>query len=185
MIRAFIGIPVPFETSRALGPLQLSCPIGKAVHPENLHLTLAFLDDQPEHVLRDLHEGLSDISMTCFDVRLSGLDVLGGNSPGAVAISAHGGKSLTALHKRVSQAARDVGIPLPRRRFRPHVTLNRINREPDNAGRAKLQEFLSVAAAGPVEFRADRFDLVQSRLTPSGAIYDALAVYDLGEEIII
>ena len=179
MIRSFIGIPVPFEASKALELLQLSCPLGKAVRPENMHLTLAFLDDQTEHVLRELHEALSDISLHSFEVRLSNLEVLGGRWPGAVAISADGGEVLTELFRKVSRVVRETGISLPRRRFRPHVTLNRINRDPDPVGRAKLQEFLGVATVEPVCFRADHFTLVESRLTPSGAIYEALGEYDL------
>lgn len=180
MIRSFIGIPIPSSTAQELEPLQFSCPLGKPVRAENLHLTLAFLDDQPEPVLRDLHEGLIEISTASFNIRLSGIDVLGGHWPGAIAISADGGEILSALYRKIVQKVRDTGIPLPRRRFRPHVTLNRINRDPDPAGRAKLQEFLETADPGPVEFCADHFELVQSRLTPNGAIYEALAEYPLG-----
>ncbi len=177
MIRSFIGIPIPPDTAQELAPLQFSCPLGKPVMAENLHLTLAFLDDQPEQVLRDLHDSLADISTASFSMRLSGIEVLGGHWPGAVAISADGGEALTALFRKITHAVRDAGIPLPRRRFRPHVTLNRINRDPDPAGRAKLQEILETAQAGPVDFRANQFELVQSRLTANGAIYETLAEY--------
>ena len=179
MIRSFIGIPVPPDTAKALEPFQIACPLGKPVRAENLHLTLAFLDDQPEYVLRDLHDGLAEIVTSSFEIRLNGPEVLGGHWPGAVAISADGGDAVSALFRKVSQAARDAAIPLPRRRFRPHVTLNRINRDPDPVGRAKLQEYLETATTEPITFRAYQFSLVQSRLTPDGAIYEPLAEYPL------
>lgn len=179
LIRAFIGIPVPAETAKTLASLQFSCPIGKSVRPENLHLTLAFLDDQPEHVLRELHEDLATISISSFDIRLRGLEVLGGRWPGTVVISADGGDALVDLFRYISNTVRSVGISLPRRRFRPHVTLIRTNRDPDPLGQTKLNDFLGAVYAGPFEFRARKFTLVQSRLAPTGAVYDAMAEYPM------
>ena len=48
-MRAFLALDLPQETRDALIRVQADLPVGRPVPCENLHLTLAFLDEQPHY----------------------------------------------------------------------------------------------------------------------------------------
>ena len=180
MIRSFIGLPMPPHAVRALEALQTGLPVAREVPGENLHLTLVFLDDQPQAVLRALAEELDGLALPPVDLRLSGLDVLGGRQPGAIAVRADGGEALTVLQAKVARTVRTAGIPLERRRFRPHVTIFRLPQRLSPADTARIQAWLGASAGfDPVHCRIDSMVLYRSILAKSGALYDALADYPL------
>ena len=55
-IRAFVALGMPEPIQDALERLQESLPASRLVAPETLHLTLAFLDTQPEQVVAEVNE---------------------------------------------------------------------------------------------------------------------------------
>lgn len=181
MIRSFIALPLPEDAARELSALQRGLPVARAVPPENLHLTLAFLGEQRESTLRLLAEELGDLARKPFEIRLSGLTILGGRQPGIVAVNADGGEDLNGLQARVARVVRSVGIDLERRRFRPHVTIFRFPSHVAQTETARLQAWLTAAADfGPISYRVDTFCLYESRLSKSGAAYHVLADFPFG-----
>lgn len=180
-MRAFIAIDLPDTARAALADLQARLPVGRPVAEENLHLTLAFLDDQPPAVLEDLHDDLSGLRARGFELHLSGLGGPGGAAPALIWIAADPSPPLVQLRARVEAAARRAGIALPRQRFRPHVTLARFGRRRLGGGeRARLQAFLTAEGAlrlDPVPVRD--IALWQSSLHRDGPVYDELARYPL------
>lgn len=86
--------------------------------------------------------------------------------------------TLTALQAKVAQVARQAGADLPRRRFRPHVTLTRANKQPRGATRDRLAAAMGMPLAVP-GFTAREMCLYQSTLTPAGARHEVLARYPL------
>ena len=76
-MRSFIATPLSDETKAALLPLQRVLRVGRPVPPDNMHLTLVFLDDQPEEVLETLHEELLTLTAPPFCVTFSGIEHLG------------------------------------------------------------------------------------------------------------
>ncbi|MFC3117545.1 2'-5' RNA ligase family protein [Jhaorihella thermophila] len=72
-MRAFLAIGLPDAAVRDIRRLQARLPVGRAVPRDNLHLTLAFLDDQPEEALEALDAELQALRAPGFDLRLSGL----------------------------------------------------------------------------------------------------------------
>ncbi|WP_413718798.1 RNA 2',3'-cyclic phosphodiesterase [Silicimonas sp. MF1-12-2] len=178
MIRSFIGLPLPEHAVRGLQSLQTGLPIARAVEPENLHLTLAFLDNQPEAMLRSLAEDLGEIRFDPFEIRLSGISLLGGKQPGAIAVNADGGDTLVALQARIAHTVRMVGIELERRRFRPHVTIFRLHKHLDQRGHEKIQGWIDrFARFEAIPYSVDRFALFESRLSKNGASHFVLAEY--------
>lgn len=178
MIRSFIGIPLPEHACRALEALQTGLPVARAVPAENLHLTLVFLDAQPEAVLRALAEDLGDMKAAPFDIRLSGVSLLGGKEPGAIAVNADGGQDLVTLQARVAHVVRSAGIDLARRRFKPHVTIFRLSKGAEHDATARIQQWISRSAMfSPITYSADCMALYESRLAKSGAVYDVLAEF--------
>ncbi len=89
---------------------------------ERLHLTLHFLGSLPRQRLPELSNGLR-VAFEPFELVLdraeiwpNGLVVLRAGSPAA---------ALQALHGRLGDALRALGLIPEKRRFRPHVTLAR------------------------------------------------------------
>ena len=167
-MRAFIAIPVPEVTADALLNLQRHLGFGKSLPRENLHLTLAFLDDQTEERLEALHEELLDLRHRPFTVTLSGVGVFGA----AIHAPALENTQLTDLHAQISSACRRAGIPLQRRRFRPHITLARLGKgQTPPPLRAALSEFHIP------QMEVGQFALCRSSLHPKGARHYVLASY--------
>ncbi|MDU9004184.1 RNA 2',3'-cyclic phosphodiesterase [Sedimentitalea todarodis] len=177
-MRSFVAIPLPDDTRDALEAAQLRLPLGRLVVRENLHLTLAFLDDQSEEALELLHAELEHLRAPEFTVSLSGLGSFGGDKPRLIFANVLHNPALENLHRKVLNAARRAEIIVARRRFHPHVTLARMR---PGAGRgdrianaiATLNDLLFPAT--PVS----SFSLYRSDLHPDGPIYHELARYDL------
>lgn len=176
-MRAFVAIPVDGAAAEALLALQARLPVGRPVAPDNLHLTLAFLGDQPEALLADLDARLSLLRRPAFTLRLAGAGTFGGKSPRGLHAGLRPCPALTDLRAAVARAARSAGVALAHRRFRPHVTLLRLR--PHEA--ARLAPALAATAGwqGP-DWPVRGFGLYRSTLLPEGARHDLLAAYPLG-----
>lgn len=178
-MRAFVAIR-PCEAARdALLSLQEDLNQGRAVPEENLHVTLAFLDDQPTATLEALHEALSCIRVGPVALTFSGVEARGGRKPALIWAGVETTERLTLLHSRVRSAARAAGIVLPRTRFRPHATLARISRAA-RIDHARLAEWMSrhgTFRSGPFPVKTIR--LYRSDLGPGGPTYEVLAEYPL------
>jgi 2'-5' RNA ligase len=178
-MRAFVGLPVPDAWIAPLVRAQGLVPGGRKVDADDLHLTLAFLDDQPEARLEALHEGLEARALPRAALRPSGYALLGSGRPRAVVLELVAEPGLAALRDAVRAAARGAGIELSRERFRPHVTLVRFSASaPPDAGR--LPSALSrLGAPMMAPETAGMATLWSSVLTPGGPLYEPLATYRL------
>ncbi|WP_425043352.1 RNA 2',3'-cyclic phosphodiesterase [Primorskyibacter sp. S87] len=179
-MRSFIAINPGEDTGRALCALQSRLPAGRPVPGHNLHLTLAFLDDQPEERLEELHYELEQIEASCFEVQPAGLGWFGRSTPNLIYADLEPSPALQDLHARVVRAVHVVGIQTKLSRFRPHITLARMRQHPNAS---EVRDILEFFETGP-EFRAppflvERFGLYQSTLMPTGAVHDELASYEL------
>ncbi|AJE45905.1 RNA 2',3'-cyclic phosphodiesterase [Celeribacter indicus] len=178
-MRCFVGLPLPEDLTDRLEEIAGGLRVGRAVPAENMHLTLAFLDDQPEAALDALHEELEGMRATAPRIRLEGLDLFGGDKPRVLFAAVAQDAALSELRRTVRGAARAAGIELPHERFRPHVTLVRFSRFAP--GERDALDRLMARHAGFVwpAFRAAEMALMQSVLTHEGAVYEALARYPL------
>ncbi|WP_158972120.1 RNA 2',3'-cyclic phosphodiesterase [Chachezhania sediminis] len=179
-MRAFLAIEPPVEVLDALERIQSDLPVGRAVPVENLHLTLAFLDDQPEDRLEDLHYALEGLRLPSADVSFDGLGTFGGDRPRILFAAVRPAPSLLDLHRLIAAEVRRAGIVLPRETFRPHVTLARLRRDLSQEALVRLQDFLASELQTDIPpFTATSLTLFESDLHPGGARYDALSSYPL------
>ena len=178
MIRAFVALALPEALRFELMLLQNGLPLPRPIPPENLHLTLVFLGEQPEPVIADLHLALERLRAPGFEVALSGLDAFGGTRPRVVHVGVAANPALAHLQAKVASAARAAGIAVEGRRYVPHVTLARLRPGEVDAGRFGRALAARGAFAAP-RFRADDFRLFRSRLGGGGAAYEELARYPL------
>lgn len=180
-MRVFVAIGLPDAAADEIEQLQYDLPAGRVVPRENLHLTLSFLGDQEDEALEAAHDALSAIRLPAIDIQMTGLDILGGNSPNLICANALPSPALIELAAKVRSALHGAGLMFERKKFRPHVTLARLPKRVDPGDRVRLQQYITRHAGfAPDAFQANSFGLYQSRLHHAGAVYTELVQYPLG-----
>ncbi|KFE36349.1 RNA 2',3'-cyclic phosphodiesterase [Thioclava atlantica] len=179
-MRIFVVIELPEAVCDAVERLQGELGAGRLVARDNLHLTLAFLGEIDEAEAMALHDGLEAIVWHPGPrVGLAGLELFGApERPEALALGVRPDPDLVRWHGAVMRAARRAEISLPRRRFRPHVTLARFGRNAGPAELARVGRFLS--GAGDValpDFAAQRVAMIRSTLGSGPPRHEVLALY--------
>lgn len=179
-MRAFVALDLPEQAIDAIGALQEWLPIGRHVAPDNLHLTLAFLGEQPDWAIAEVDAALRGVILPAFDMTLAGVDVFGGAAPGLVFLGVVPNPALVHLQRKVMGALRGAGLELGRVRFRPHVTLARLAKRTGTGDRDRLVAFL--AAHGDTRlppFRVEHMTLYRSTLGRGAPLHEPLALYPL------
>ena len=177
-MRAFLALDIPDDVAGALIRVQSAIAFGRPVPEQNLHLTLAFLEDAPQHALEDLHDLLSGLRAKPVEICFTGIYSMTEAERGLIFAAVARSDALQALHDRIASLCRQAGLDLPRRRFRPHVTLMRAGRRPDGVARDRLAASLGARPDLP-GFTARAVTLYRSTLGPRGAHHDPLASYPL------
>jgi 2'-5' RNA ligase len=174
MLRLFVGIALPPELKLQLSLLAAGVPGARWVDPGNYHLTLRFIGEVDEGQAADIDTALVPIRAPRFDVSLARVGHFGLRM---LWVGIERNPALQHLHEKIESALSRLGYPPEERRYTPHVTLARLK----GTHERKLQTYLSEHAlfhAAP--FSVERFSLVASYLTKSGAIYEDQADYKLG-----
>jgi 2'-5' RNA ligase len=179
MPRLFIALPVPDEIADALVTLQSGVPDAYWVPTENFHVTLCFAGEVQGGVMKDLEEELSDIAGPQFPVAVAGVEQFSsGKQPKALVALVAKSDRLDWLHQKVTTVARNCGVEIDRRKFRPHVTLARFGGGAETGHHiAQFMASHSTFHAGP--WIADHFALYSSRRSSAGSVYREEAAYDL------
>ncbi|MAM60984.1 RNA 2',3'-cyclic phosphodiesterase [Maritimibacter sp. UBA3975] len=177
-MRAFIALDLPESLLRPLTRLQAGLTVGRLVEEENLHLTLAFLGDIDPGQAHDIAARMADLPDAPIALTLTNIDVMGGRKPNLVLMDARPTPELLTLHDRVTRLAREAGVTMERRRFRPHVTLARFGKQMSEKEHRGLGDFLKLNApyALPTEL-ADSVSLNRSHLRDDGPVYEPLAEF--------
>ena len=140
---------------------------GRATAPGNIHLTLAFLGDQPDAIARDLSAAAGRISAPAFDLVFDKVE-----SWRKTAIAWAGVRSvpppLVALHDSVARLLLATEIESDSRPFAVHVTLAR-----------RVVTAVRRPLAPPLTWHVAAFALVASELSPAGARYRVLSSWPL------
>lgn len=179
-MRAFLSLDLPEACLDALVARIGGLRAGRRVPPENLHLTLSFLDDQPEEALEELHVALEALSLPAVPLHFGGLEWFGPGHARMLAVVVEPVADLITLQSEVERQARKHGLRPEKRPFRPHVTLVRFRAKMSAEDQGALATFLAAppVVEGP-DALATSFSLQGSALTHAGARYQALAIYPL------
>lgn len=167
MQRLFLALWPDAAVRAALAEVQAAVlPAGvRAVAPEKLHLTLAFLGNPTAAARGCLERRLAGVAPQPFTLRLDTVDWW--PRAGVVWIGPRVvPAALLDLQAACAAHAAACGIALERRPFRPHVTLARRGRSPRRA-----------AAWTPVEWTVGRLYLVESTTGPGGGAYRLRAAW--------
>jgi len=179
MPRLFVALPVPEEVAGDLMALQAGVPDARWVPPENFHVTLVFAGDVQGGTMRDFEEELADIAGPPFPIAIAGVDQLSsGKQPRALVAKVEPSDRLDWLQQKVSTVARNCGIQLERRKYRPHVTLARFGSGAETGHHiAQFMASHGTFRTGP--WIAEHFALYSSRTGRNGSIYTEEAAYGL------
>jgi RNA 2',3'-cyclic 3'-phosphodiesterase len=184
-MRLFVAVNLPAEIKDHMGAVQDRLRRAQAdvswVRSENIHVTLKFLGETEEKRLERIRTTLGEVARAGipFSMEVSGIGSFGGRVPRVVWVGVgDGAETLTQLAGRIEAALARIGFPKERRGFTAHLTLGRV-RSPRNAEvlLAALQE---IHAEKFGTFTATQFELMQSELHPTGAVYTALKRFPLG-----
>ncbi len=177
MIRLFVGIALPPELRLRLSLLAAGLPGARWVDPGNYHLTLRFIGEVDEGVAADIDDALLGLKAPGFAVTLAGVGHFGTRMLWA---GVERDPALQHLHDKVESALVRLGLAPDDRRYAPHVTLARLKMVPEG----RLEAWLGERALFRAEpFAVERFSLIASYLTKSGAIYEDQADYALGKPV--
>lgn len=132
--RVFIGVPIPVQFRVKLERLGQNLakvvPQARWVHPEDFHVTLAFLGDVPHADLRDVCRAVAEVTSVtpAFDLKLSGAGAFPDPVKPRVLWAGVDGDldALSSLRAVIVEAVAKVGYPPDDDRFHPHVTLGRL-----------------------------------------------------------
>lgn len=175
MHRLFVAIRPPAPVRDALLDLMGGISAARWQSEDQLHLTLRFIGEVDRHMALDIHAALGSIRHPAFDLVVSSLGAFERRGvPDVVWAGVAPVEPVRALHKKIDQAIVRVGIEPDRRAFHPHITLARLGR-----GAGPVHDFLAKPVTGIPAFTVTDIVLVESRLTPDGAVYSELDRYPL------
>ena len=172
MPRLFIAIPLPEHVRDHLSSLGGGVAGARWLDYDQLHLTLVFIGEVDGSRSPSLFGHLGRVDFEAFTLNIR--DVGHFPSRGAPRVLWAGTTRPTALLRlqdALLKAVKSAGVELKRRKFRPHVTIARLN-HPDEEEVATFLAGQSALDLG--DFTVDRFEVWQSHLAPGGASYSVV-----------
>lgn len=177
MHRLFVAIRPPRPARERLLALMGGVLNARWQDDAQLHLTLRFIGEVDRHRAQDVAASLASVHAPRFDLALHGAGHFGQSGRHEtlwIGVAPH--DALAALHKKVDQACRRIGLPSEGRAYLPHITVARLGR-----GAGPIEPFLAAASAtSSVPFTIDSFCLYESDLGSGGSIYEIVERYPLG-----
>jgi len=177
MIRLFVGLELPPELRARLAILAGGLPGARWVTPENYHMTLRFIGEQPGHRAEEIDHTLAALRVRGFTLKLSGVGSFArGGKPTSLWVGVERNPALDFLQTKVETALQRIGLEPERKRFTPHVSLARI----DNVPELKIAAFLQANNLfQSLPFEVEQFVLFSSRLGKERSVYTAEVEYAL------
>jgi RNA 2',3'-cyclic 3'-phosphodiesterase len=185
-IRTFIAFKLPAECLQLAGELQTRLKGDgfklRWVRPHNIHLTIKFLGELPDHRVADVRAAMQTAAKDFAPLALTvqGMGVFPSFRRPSVLWLGIGGQVglLEQVHGRLEAQLETLGIEKENRPFKGHLTLARIKQKLD-AERLR-QSVQAVGQFAPRPFAASELIFFQSQLRPGGAIYTPLETVVLG-----
>jgi 2'-5' RNA ligase len=183
-LRLFFAIPTPADARVRLSELRDELAAsGADVKWEStpkLHITLRFLGDTPEELLRDFvlyNEGVSR-RFPPLPIRYRGVGCFPGpHDPRVIWAGVEDpGGTMAALQAGIEEAVCRLGLPPERKRFHAHVTLGRVK---GRRGMHRLLEMMESAILDGPSATVGEFTLMKSILRPGGSEYTVLHSFPL------
>ncbi len=143
----------------------------KYTERNNLHLTLKFLGEINESVLKEVSASLKEIKFSSFDVFLGEAGVFSENDIRIIWLSLKG-EGLLKLQTAVDDALKEMFVK--EERFMAHITIARVKK---TLKKKELLEYLNSLELDEKEHEIKKFYLKKSILTKRGPMYEAVEIY--------
>lgn len=180
MLRLFFAIPLSEETIDSINAQIYQSPAFKAlaIRPtsrQNMHLTLQFLGDTEERKLPLLQNCLNSVRIDIpSSMKFSEIGYFpNGNAPRVVWLGIQKNSGLNSVYYQLTDALRESGFTIDKKRFVPHITLSRISewdrRERNFSALTELGKQLHI-----YETPLSPIVLYKSDLKPTGAVYSVI-----------
>jgi 2'-5' RNA ligase len=190
--RLFVALDLPEAVREGLAAWQrteLSDEVLRPSRPETLHMTLAFLDYQPEKDIERIEEAAMGFEARAPLVQLLPDPVpVPRSRPRLYAVDSESDETV-ALQAEVERRLVEARFYTPEKRpFWPHLTVARVQQEKREGGsrRRRWGRPMRVETPpGPLPesllepFKAVRITLYRSHLRPTGAEYESVAQLEL------
>jgi len=184
-MRVFIAVELPERTKKEIARVQeriknTSNRI-KWVDPSSIHITLKFLGELKEDLLSGVFKTTREVAekFSPFTIKIRGTGAFPNpGNPRVIWMGIEEGSSqLARIAEELEKKLSHQGFPRERRKWVPHLTLGRVKELKDRENIKKLITKEEQTPGGVVE--VERITVMQSRLTPQGAIYIPLQCFSL------
>jgi RNA 2',3'-cyclic 3'-phosphodiesterase len=185
-VRLFVALEVPLEVRESLASLirelRALAPRAKWVRPENLHVTLKFIGNVEPAKSDEIRTTLATVRAgQPVDVRFRGLGFFPSEKrPRVLWAGVEASANLAELAGAIDERTAALGIEPERRAFAPHLTLARFERP--GVSRELQSAITAHASRNFGTLRTSTFQLIESKLKPSGAEYTTLQWFSFGAE---
>ena len=195
-MRLFVALDIEEEIRRRIADfisqMRVLAPAARWVNPESLHITLKFIGEKPDAMVKDIERTLEGISAEELQISFLGRGFFPtAKSARVFWVGIEADRGLADLAARVEDALLGLEIPKEERAFSPHLTLARAGGGSGAPGRRKgdrpNQVFAGVqkklAEVQAPEFGtmlAREFFLYRSQLSSQGSRYTKIARFPLG-----
>ncbi len=177
MHRLFVGIDPPESVKAQLIGVMGGVAGARWQSEEQLHLTLQFIGEVDRRSAEDIATALSYVRHPGFRLSLSEVGMFDRRDrPEALWVGVAPKEPVKALHDKIVQTLRTVGVPPEGRAYLPHITLARLK-----ALAAPLDPFMTQhGGIASAPFEVGDFCLYESQLTRDGSVYTIVERYPLG-----
>jgi 2'-5' RNA ligase len=181
MIRLFISIKIPDETKDKIldvcRELSESSDLLKWEKPEKIHLTLKFIGEVEEELVSSIAKEIAfveEYNSFNFNVTKFGFFYRNG-VPSILWTGLQTDESINRLVEQLNQRLSIFSIPVERRKFKPHLTMLRLKKNPGEKFIIKFEEY----SFDNWNFNSSEITLIKSELFSTGAHYIDIKKYNL------
>ena len=186
-LRCFISLELPEELKKNIyGYIEKLKAAGadvKWIPPENLHLTLKFLGDTTEELLKSINERLISLSKSHdrFSLQISGAGAFPNiKYPRVVWLGVHDSEEIIKLQHDIDESMAGLGFKRDEKQFTPHLTVGRM-KSLKNMG-LLIKELATLKETDFGKIEVINIALMKSELKPGGAEHFKLNEISIGKE---
>lgn len=192
LIRSFIAVPLTAQIHQNLDAFTRKAGLNsrglgfKPVNTRNIHLTLKFLGEIDQDLVRPVSEALDRVAagFQPFTASVREIGAFPGwtNRARVIWAGVEPAGTLSSLYRAIDDETIRLGLASEGRAFSPHLTLARIAFM--TAGAERVISQLKILSPQPDfgEFTVDKIVLFKSVLQPQGPIYTVLSSHSFSTE---
>ena len=181
MIRLFIAIKIPDDVKKSLldvcHKICESSEFFRWEKPEKIHLTIKFIGEVEEELVSSIEKEITfveEYNSFIFNVTTFGFFYRNG-LPRILWTGLKTDERIQTLVKQLNERLSIFSIPVERRKFKPHLTMLRLKKNPGNKFISNFNDY----SFDNFNFSSSEITLIKSELLSSGARYTDIKKYNL------